>query len=249
MVERIFQKNLLPIRNRFCLRGSKKTYDGVSVLPGSNRFGIYRDRGMDRSQSRLSLAQQWLLIATVALVPLLAVAAYATWSLYQQMHKQRLIVQRVDLVSHVQSAVVDQMRELERSVRQYRLLRDPRFLDLYQQKRESFRQAKIELKMLVPEIQTFETNAVAQQQHPLEKAVQLLDEVSDVIDDITLDELQDEEFSEVLARISQARIEFDQEIAVHTHRLTDDVERDLQAILWRLSLMGLITLPTSSTAR
>ncbi|MEX1057502.1 MAG: hypothetical protein WED11_07210, partial [Natronospirillum sp.] len=44
----------------------------------------------------LSLSQQWLLIAVVTLVPMLALVTYASWSFYQQMHIQRALVERAD---------------------------------------------------------------------------------------------------------------------------------------------------------
>src|SRR5690625_6284983 len=55
--------------------------------------------------------------------------------------------------------------------------------------------------------------------------------------------LDEEGFSELFANMSHFRVEFDQQISVHIQRLTEQSEADLQSILWRLSLMGLVALP------
>jgi len=84
--------------------------------------------------SRFSLLQQWAAATVLAIIPLLAAVSYAALALQHQTQQQRLLMQRMDLVTTHGATLAKNSRELVRLARQYALLMDVSFLDLYRQK-------------------------------------------------------------------------------------------------------------------
>ena len=84
--------------------------------------------------SRFTLLQQWAVATVLAIIPLLAAVSYAAFALQDQARQQRLLMQRMDLVTTHGATLSKNSRELVRLARQYALLLDTSFLDLYSQK-------------------------------------------------------------------------------------------------------------------
>src|SRR5690625_7090309 len=82
---------------------------------------------MRNGRNVLSLFQQWLLIAVISMIPVLVVVSYATWSFYHQIRVHNQVVDATDYANHLRALISVQLRDLERNVRQYRLLREERF--------------------------------------------------------------------------------------------------------------------------
>jgi two-component system, NtrC family, sensor histidine kinase GlrK len=202
--------------------------------------------GMRKGRNVLSLFQQWLLIAIVSMIPVLVVVTYATWSFYQQMRVQNDVVNATDYANHLRAIISEQLKDLERNARQYRLLRDDRFAESYQRSLESMRRVHYALEGVSPiDRPTLQVDAatVALWEMPLDSARRMLAELVVGLQEAPLQELEEDGFSELFAEMGQFRVEFDQQISVYIQRLTEESEEELQSILWRLSLMGLIALP------
>lgn len=86
---------------------------------------------------RFSLLQQWVAATILSVLPLLLAVSYAGLSLQQQNRSQRALLERVDRVSAEAGAVAEHIKEMVRLSRQYALLREPSFLDLYRQKADA----------------------------------------------------------------------------------------------------------------
>ncbi|UZJ44304.1 ATP-binding protein [Marinimicrobium sp. C6131] len=196
----------------------------------------------------LSLSQQWLLIAVVTLVPMLALVAYASWSFYQQMHTQRVLVDHSDALASRQSALNAEVRDLERFARQYRLLRDAAFLEPYQQKRESILNELDLLTQWLRDGTSGRTELVAKpQQGGVYEAIVSLENTLRTLSDEAVESWRDEDFTEQLAVLSQRRSALDDSVNAYVEVLSDRSEMALQQILWRLSLLGMISLPVTLT--
>lgn len=90
-------------------------------------------------RGRFTLLQQWVAATILAIIPLFLAVSYAALSMQRQNAHQQALLQRVDLVSAGSSAVSEHVKEMVRLSRQYALLGEPGFLNLYLQKAEALR--------------------------------------------------------------------------------------------------------------
>lgn len=196
----------------------------------------------------LSLSQQWLLIAVVTLVPMLALVAYASWSFYQQMHIQRALVERSDTLVDRQSALNGEVRDLERFARQYRLLRDVSFLEPYREKRETVLRELDRLMQFLEAGSPHLDLPVAKPQQPtVLSVVGALEDTLRVLDEPAVIEMNEATFANELTTLGQQRQAVDDAVDVYIAELSDRGEAALQSILWRLSLLGVVSLPITLT--
>lgn len=196
----------------------------------------------------LALSQQWLLIALVILVPMLSLVAYASWSFYQQMHIQRVLVDRADRLSDLQAGLDARLRDLERMARQYRLVRDPDYLQAFWDQRQSVYQNLNLLRAFLRGEQDRETVLVAESQHQrLQSGLNAVEGVLDNVDSLAVGVLPDEAFSASIAALTQQRRNADAVMTDYVQALSARGEQVLQRILWRLSVLGLISLPVTLT--
>ncbi len=84
--------------------------------------------------ARMTLLQQWTGATVLAILPLLLAVSYAGIALREQTSAQRDRVQRMDELAGHTSTLNESVKELARSARQYALLGDESFLQLYRQK-------------------------------------------------------------------------------------------------------------------
>ncbi len=82
----------------------------------------------------MPLGRQWALGTLLATLPLIAAVAYAVWSMEQHNRKQQELVETAVVVNRQMVGLQDQVKELERSARQFAVLRDSRFGDIYEEK-------------------------------------------------------------------------------------------------------------------
>jgi two-component system sensor histidine kinase GlrK len=68
----------------------------------------------------------------LALLPLSAAVLYGGWSIYNQSQEQRLLVAHLQRVGRIEATILEKVTDLERSARQYNLLRNPKFLTFLQ---------------------------------------------------------------------------------------------------------------------
>lgn len=201
---------------------------------------------MSDGRNVLSLFQQWLLIAIISMIPVLVVVGYATWSFYHQIRVHNEAVSATDYANHLRALISEQLKDLERNARQYRLLKDERFAQSYQR----ILMSMVRLESGLPETLLSNKSQADLRLDSLADGATALDSARKMLSDLLLnlqrrplEGLDEEGFSELFANMNHFRVEFDQKISVHIQRLTERSEADLHAILWRLSLMGLIALP------
>lgn len=201
---------------------------------------------MKDGRNVLSLFQQWLLIAVISMIPVLVVVSYATWSFYHQIRVHNEVVSATDYANHLRAHISEQLKDLERNARQYRLLRDERFAQSYERMLANMLRENSGLeKEPLPKESTLYLGSerLAEGDATLDSARKMLSDLLFHLRRRPLADLDKEGFSELFANMSHFRVEFDQQISVHIQRLTEQSEAELQSILWRLSLMGLIALP------
>ncbi|RZA00406.1 MAG: HAMP domain-containing histidine kinase [Moraxellaceae bacterium] len=82
--------------------------------------------------NRLRLTQQWVGATLLALLPLTAAVLYGGWSISTQSQNQRLLVAHLQRVGRIEANILERVTGVERSARQYNLLRNPKFLTFLQ---------------------------------------------------------------------------------------------------------------------
>ena len=80
-----------------------------------------------RWMNRLKLSHQWVMATLLALLPLTAAVIYGGWSIWAQSHDQRLLVAHLQRVGRLEANILERVTEVERSARQYNLLRNAKF--------------------------------------------------------------------------------------------------------------------------
>ncbi|MGD8174999.1 ATP-binding protein [Marinimicrobium sp. ARAG 43.8] len=197
---------------------------------------------------RLSLYQQWLLIALITLVPILSLIAYASWAFYQQMHVQRMLGQRAEELNSLQTELDSQIRDLERFARQYRLLRDVSFLEPYREQYRAVQEGHVAIRRFLHRESSQNIPLVANpQQRLLRDQINQLQTVLGALTETELIAVEDTVFSTHMVSLSRARSALTEAIANYTNALSARGEIALQSILWRLSLLGIISIPVTLT--
>lgn len=82
--------------------------------------------------NRLRLTHQWVIATLLALLPLTAAVLYGGWSISAQSHDQRMLVAHLQRVGRLEANILERVTEVERSARQYNLLRNAKFQSFLQ---------------------------------------------------------------------------------------------------------------------
>ncbi len=100
---------------------------------------------MTRIYNRLTLTQQWISATLLAILPLVAAVVFAGGLLVEQAQSQRAMVAKVEWLSNVDVTVRSQMADIKRSARQYLLLKNEKFLELFQQNADKLQELQNQL--------------------------------------------------------------------------------------------------------
>lgn len=186
---------------------------------------------MLRYFNRLTLTQQWIGATLLALLPLVSAVFYAGWSLAQQAQSQRAMVATIEQLSSLNASIGTQVTDIERSARQYLLLRNPRFLELYRQNVRNLEQQQRKLSDQWPEeMVSAQLLAVARGLEPLVTSEPLEPDVQEAV----LSELH---LAQGLVRQLTAAIE------VQIQAILDREERRFDRVIQHLLIIGTLAIP------
>ncbi len=82
----------------------------------------------------IPLSRQWILGTLLSSLPLLGAVGYAIWSIEKQHQRQQSLLDTSIAVNRQLVELRDEVKELERSARQYAVLRDDRMVTIFQEK-------------------------------------------------------------------------------------------------------------------
>jgi len=82
----------------------------------------------------MPLSRQWALGTLLSSLPLLTAVAYAIWTIEQHNQKQQTLVDKAIVVNRQLVQLQDELKELERSARQFAVLRDNRVVVILREK-------------------------------------------------------------------------------------------------------------------
>ncbi len=186
---------------------------------------------MLRLLNRLTLTRQWVLATLLAVLPLVIAVLYAAQYLTTQAQTQRQMVASIGRLKEVNNAVNAQISSIERSARQYLLLRNPRFLEIFHQHLDSLSPVLRQLGRELPE-----SGSVASLQHGLEMLA------------LELSHPEPEQIVQesILANLQQANTlvrELSSEVDERVQQMLDERDRQFEQVMGHLMLTGVFALP------
>lgn len=104
---------------------------------------------------RFTLLQQWVTATFLAILPLVIAVGFAVLSIHQQNNNQQALRDKMDIVTSKDATISASVKEMVRLSRQYVLLGDQSFADLYMEK----------FKMLKPDLDTLRIYLDSDKQH------------------------------------------------------------------------------------
>lgn len=186
---------------------------------------------MLRLLNRLSLTRQWVLATLLAILPLVIAVLYAAQYLAVQAQTQRQMVASIGRLNEMDNTVNAQISSIERSARQYLLLRNPRFLEIFHQHRESLSPVLQRLKSELPGSESVGS---------LQQALQVLAE------ELNHPEPEQIVQESILANLQQANTAvrtLSGEVDGRVQKMFDERDQQFEQVMGHLMLTGVFTLP------
>lgn len=186
---------------------------------------------MLRLLNRLTLTRQWVLATLLAVLPLVIAVLYAAQYLTTQAQTQRQMVASIGRLKEVNNIVNAQMSSVERSARQYLLLRNPRFLEIFHQHLDSLSPALQRLGGELPD-----SGSVGSLQQVLLRLAAELDhpEPEQIVQESILANLQQ---ANTLVRSLSG------EVDDRVQRTLDERDQQFEQVMGHLMLTGVFALP------
>lgn len=181
--------------------------------------------------NRLTLTQQWISATLLALLPLVSAVTYAFHYLSQQAQIQRDMVVSIDALNTIDARLGAQITDIERSARQYLLLRNPKFFDLFEQNVSNFNRHQTVLLDHLPE-----GVAIRELSDTITEVQQLL------FHDIDTAIEQEPVFALLHTANAQARV-LSGEVDDQVQRLLARSDQQFKQAMQQLMLIGVLAIP------
>lgn len=186
---------------------------------------------MFRLLNRLTLTRQWILATLLAILPLVIAVLYAAQYLMLQAQSQREMVASVGRLNEMDSQISKQISSIERSARQYLLLRTPRFLEIFQQHIEVVLPVLNQLGADLPQSQSAAL---------LQEVIKVIaQELSQTAPELIAQESISANFQQANALARQLSDEVDQRV----QEMLDESDLQFEQIMRHLLLIGVFALP------
>lgn len=180
----------------------------------------------------LTLAQQWIAVTLLAVIPLLLALGYAAWALAQQSDQQRQLLATMDNLNKMDAFIHRQLASMERVSRQYMLIGDARFADIYRQRLNNLADYRINLVVTLPS---------GREHQQLTEILQLASQVGAYLLPPT-EQVDSAEMDRLWSRINAAREDLSNAIDQFADVSTTANQQQMQQVQQRLALIGGSTL-------
>jgi two-component system sensor histidine kinase GlrK len=185
---------------------------------------------------RLSILQRWLLSFVLSLTPLLLLVVYAVWILDQQGREQYQMATEVLSLKKNNMKLRQSFTGLERSLRQYEILKDAELLPLMYGRRDTLKQTQQQLLLNV----VFEANHL----QALSKMFELWQASVEQLIELTR---QGESIDKPIAQASAQLTRIEQQIESAIETKLKSSEQKFKAAEWLLLMLAVLVLPISIT--
>lgn len=186
---------------------------------------------MLRLFNRLSLTQQWICATLLALLPLVVAVFYASQYLASQAKSQRDMVISIDQLNKLDAAIHSQSTDIERSARQYLLLRNTKFLDLFEQNVAVLKEQQARLAPLIGDSE------------PLVGLVRVVNRVHRRLREAVGAEVDQDALNELLRESKQYVQAISDEVDLAVQAKLDNSEYQFEAVMQRLMILGIWAVP------
>ena len=181
--------------------------------------------------NRLTLTQQWICATLLALLPLVIAVLYASQYLASQVKNQRDMVIAIDQLNNLDASISSQVTDIERSARQFLLLRNTKFLDLFEQNVSVLESQQRQLQKLLANPHSLNQLMVAVSE--LQRQLQGMEEETDTQNRIV----------EIVQTTKQHVREMSDEVDHAVQLKLDDSESQFDAVMQRLMVLGIWAVP------
>ncbi|MGQ9426026.1 HAMP domain-containing sensor histidine kinase [Gilvimarinus sp. F26214L] len=178
--------------------------------------------------NQLTLTQQWIAVTLLTVVPLLVALGYAAWSLALQSEQQRDLLARMDNLNKMDAFIQRQLASMERVSRQFMLIGDSRFAELYRHRLEALADYRINLVVTLPS---------GREQSKLTELLQLASQIGVELYQRPA-QVDGNKIDRLWAQINAEREELSSLIERFGEESTAAGERRLQQVQQRLALIG-----------
>ncbi len=183
--------------------------------------------------NQLTLTQQWIFATILAILPLILAIGYAGWSLTLQAQEQRALLLSINGLNHLDAAITRQITGLERSARQYYLIGEPRFYEIYQERLAALRGYQQDLVYRMPSKVEWQT---------LRELVQLTADIGSQLK-ANLENTSEAYLNNSWRRVNQIREAFSSQIEHVAEDAIKESEHSFGIVLRRLLLIGSLAIP------
>lgn len=187
---------------------------------------------MKRWFNLLTLAQQWIAVTLLAVIPLLLALGYAAWALAQQSQQQQDLLARMDNLNKMDAYIHRQLASMERVSRQYMLIGDTRFADIYRQRLRNLADYRINLVVTLPS---------GREHQQLTEILQLASNVGSKLL-LPPEQLDSDTLDRLWARINTAREDLSDAIDAFGEASASQNQQQMQQVQQRLALIAGTTL-------
>lgn len=182
--------------------------------------------------NKLTLTQQWIIATILAILPLILAIGYAGWSLTLQAHEQRSLLLSINGLNSLDAAVARQITGLERAARQYYLIGEPRFYEIYQERLLALRDYQRDLVFQLPTVEG----------PNLKELVEMAADIGYQLE-TDLNNTTETYLNDSWRKVNQAKEMFSEQIEQVTEQSIRESELRFETVLRRLLLIGSLAIP------
>ncbi len=183
---------------------------------------------------KLSLTQQWIGTTLLSMLPLIIAVTYATWEMSSQARAQKRLVMEQARISQLSATIQELSKDIERSARQHQLLQEGSLLKILKIKKNQLSDSLSEVKVLLPSLAN---NDVLQEINNHSEEIILISQRSNANRGQHLENLYSTLKNDSDTLHGQLRSAVQDNL--------DRAEDELNNVLWRVLITGLLALPAS----
>lgn len=168
------------------------------------------------------------------MLPLVIAVAYAVWEMSAQARAQQQLVMDQAQISHLSVSTQELSKEIERSARQYQLLKDSSLLEILQIKHNQLTENLNKIKEKLPSSKSNDT-------------VNRIEKISSDInsESRTSNVNQQQKLEDLYENLKKSSNTLYRQLSDAIQQALSQAEQELNNVLWRVLITGLLALPAS----
>lgn len=191
--------------------------------------------------NRFTLTQLWIFATSLSVLPLLGALSYAAYALRQQTIDQRALMEALDNLNTLEAEISEEVTDMVRLSRQFMLLGEESFLELYRQKQKGMSNNSQRL------LETLTTTATQQSPAPTENLKEmvptLIESASSLEQQLSQHPQQDQAIAGLINQMRQLSNQLASGLDDYVRTSVKTGEEHFSQVADRLILICTLTLP------